>query len=145
MVQISKWKVILVLAICGLGILLASPNLVAPEKVGNIPSWLPSKQMSLGLDLRGGAHLLIEAKVDEALKEGLQALQQGVRGALRRSPAIGYRGLGLIRNGITVTLRKEQDREEARQRFRIVSKKQAFNGKDLTEFCFRCQAKIQKD
>ena len=120
MVQISKWKVILVLAICGLGVLLASPNLVAPEKVGSIPSWLPNKQMSLGLDLRGGAHLLIEAKVDEALKEGLQSLQQGVRSALRRSPAIGYRSLGLIRNGISVTVRDEKEREEARQRLREI-------------------------
>ncbi len=116
MVQISKWKVIFVLAICGLGILLASPNVVSPEKVHTIPSWLPNKQMNLGLDLRGGAHLLIEAKVDEALKEGLQSLRQGARSSLRRSPSIGYTGLGLIRNGITVTVRNEKDRTETRRR-----------------------------
>ncbi|NKB22179.1 MAG: protein translocase subunit SecD [Alphaproteobacteria bacterium] len=120
MVQIGKWKIILVLAICALGILLASPNVVAPEKVDSIPAWLPKKQMNLGLDLRGGAHLLIEAKVDEALKEGLQSLQQGVRSALRRSPTIGYRGLGLIRNGVTVTVRNEKDRDETRQRLREI-------------------------
>ena len=91
MVQISKWKVIFVLVICAFGIILASPNIISPERVATIPSWLPKKQMNLGLDLRGGAHLLIEAKVEEALKEGLENLQQGVRSALRKSPNIGYR------------------------------------------------------
>ncbi|MBK18859.1 MAG: protein translocase subunit SecD [Rhodospirillaceae bacterium] len=118
MVQISKWKVIFVLAICGLGILLASPNAF---KETSIPSWLPSKQMNLGLDLKGGAHLLLEAKVDEALKEGLTNLQGGVRIALRRNPSIGYVNLSTIRNGVSVTVRDEKDVQETRRRLQEVS------------------------
>ena len=84
MVQISKWKIVFVFLVCALGVVLAAPNAFSPEKLLHIPSWLPKKQMNLGLDLRGGAHLLIEAKVEEALKEGLENLQQGVRSALRK-------------------------------------------------------------
>tara|TARA_B100000676_G_scaffold299725_1_gene344446 strand:- start:367 stop:1938 length:1572 start_codon:yes stop_codon:yes gene_type:complete len=120
MVQISKWKIVFVFLVCVLGIVLASPNAFSPEKLLNIPSWLPKKQMNLGLDLRGGAHLLIEAKVEEALKDGLENLQQGVRNALRKSPNIGYRNLGLIRNGITVNILKDKDILEAKERLKGV-------------------------
>ena len=130
MVQISKWKIIFVLAICGLGILLASPNAISPEKVATIPSWLPKKQMNLGLDLRGGAHLLIEAKIDVALREGLENLQQGVRGALRKTPAIGYRNLGLIRNGVTVSISKQSEVKEASKRLRGIGQQMAFDKTD---------------
>ena len=125
MVQISNWKIILVFIICGLGVLLAAPNAFSPDKLAQIPSWIPKKQMSLGLDLRGGAHLLIEAKVDEALKEGLDNLQQGVRSALRKSPNIGYRNLGLIRKGVSVSILKEKDLALAKKRLREIGNQMA--------------------
>jgi len=125
MVQISNWKIIFVFIICGFGVLLAAPNAFSPDKLAQVPSWLPKKQMNLGLDLRGGAHLLIEAKVDEALKEGLDNLQQGVRSALRKSPNIGYRNLGLIRNGVSVTILKEEDLTLAKKRLREIGNQMA--------------------
>jgi preprotein translocase subunit SecD len=114
MVYIARWKIILVIVICALGLAYAAPNLMTKAFVESVPAPLPSKQMSLGLDLRGGAHLLIEAKIDVALREGLENLQQGVRTSLRRTK-IQYRAIGLIPDGVTVTVLKEADNGKARE------------------------------
>jgi len=114
MVYIARWKIILVLAICALGLAYASPNVMTRDFLSEIPSPLPNKQMNLGLDLRGGAHLLIEAKVEDAVREGLESLQQGVRGALRAAK-VQYRGLGIIPNGVAVTVLKDTDYGTARE------------------------------
>ena len=119
MVQFDRWKVILILAICALGIVYVSPNFMPRQFVDSLPGWLPGKQLSLGLDLRGGAHLLLEANVGEALKEGLDNLTQSVRVALRKDN-IGYTGIGPVRNGVGVTILKEADLDRARQALRDV-------------------------
>ena len=77
-----------------------------------MPDWLPHKQMNLGLDLRGGAHLLIEAKIEEAIREGLEGVLQSVRISLRKA-RIGYQSLSLIQNGVTVTINNEKKISEA--------------------------------
>ena len=114
MVYIARWKIILVLAICALGLAYASPNVMTRDFLAGVPSPLPNKQMNLGLDLRGGAHLLIEAEVEEAVREGLESLQQGVRTALRAAK-VQYRALGIIPNGVAVTVLKEADFGTARE------------------------------
>jgi preprotein translocase subunit SecD len=119
MVQFDRWKVILILAVCALGFVYVSPNLMQRQFLDSLPGWLPTKQLSLGLDLRGGAHLLLEAKVSEALKEGLENLTQAVRVALRKEK-IGYTGIGTVRNGVGVTVLKQADLSRARQALRDV-------------------------
>ncbi len=111
MVYIAKWKVVMILVLCALGFIFASPNLLERSVAESIPDWLPHKQISLGLDLQGGAHLLLEAKIGEAMKESLQNLTHGVRVALRKEK-IGYTGIGPIRNGVGVTIRKAAKKEE---------------------------------
>ncbi len=119
MVQFDRWKIILILAVCALGFIYVSPNLMQRQFLDSLPGWLPSKQLSLGLDLRGGAHLLLEAKVGVALKEGLENLTQSLRVALRKEK-IGYTGIGPVRNGVGVTVLKQADLSRARQAMRDV-------------------------
>ncbi len=114
MVYIARWKIYLVIVICALGLGYAAPNLMSDAFLGKVPSPLPTKQMNLGLDLRGGAHLLIEAKIDVALREGLENLQQGVRTSLRREK-VAYRSLGLITDGVAVTVLNEAENGKARE------------------------------
>jgi preprotein translocase subunit SecD len=47
------------------------------------PSFLPSALVNLGLDLRGGAHLLAEVRVEDVYKTRIDALWPEVRDALR--------------------------------------------------------------
>ena len=59
MVYFAKWKVVMVLGICALGLLCAGPNFLPGDGADSLPGWLPRDQVSLGLDLQGGSHLLL--------------------------------------------------------------------------------------
>ncbi|MCA0994447.1 protein translocase subunit SecD [Alloyangia pacifica] len=105
MLQIDLWKRLTIWALVIVGLALASPNLfynrveshndavAAIEKSGatpereeaaaNWPNWLPSGLVNLGLDLRGGAHLLAEVKLDEVYASRLETLWPDVRDILR--------------------------------------------------------------
>ena len=50
MLHFSRFKTILILGVCLLGILLSIPNLLRP---GTLPDWVPQPRVNLGLDLQG--------------------------------------------------------------------------------------------
>ena len=78
MMYFSKFKIAMILGVCVLGVLLCLPNLLpAPA------SWLPWRQVHLGLDLRGGSYLLLEVDMAAVAKERLDSLADGARTALR--------------------------------------------------------------
>ncbi|MWD29466.1 protein translocase subunit SecD [Aquicoccus sp. SCR17] len=105
MVHIDLWKRILIWGLCVIGLFLAMPNLFYDrvethndavqtiEKQGSSPelealegawpSWLPSDLVNLGLDLRGGAHLLAEVRMEEVYEARITGLWPQVRDALR--------------------------------------------------------------
>ncbi|MBY6138585.1 protein translocase subunit SecD [Leisingera daeponensis] len=105
MLQIDLWKRVLIWLVCAAGLLLALPNgfytrveqandaaaeIIAkgetPERLetaGQWPSFLPSGLVNLGLDLRGGAHLLAEVQVEDVYEARMDALWPEVRDALR--------------------------------------------------------------
>ena len=73
MVQISRWKIFLILIVCLYGFAYSSPNLMGEQIRASMaeamPSWFPNKTVNLGLDLRGGAHLLYQADMDKVFSE----------------------------------------------------------------------------
>ncbi len=119
MLQIPLWQRLLIVLICALGVLFALPNLLydrverhndavlalargqtGPELEAARalwPSWLPSRLVNLGLDLRGGAHLLAEVQRAEVYAGRIDALwpeirdrlvaERAVVGSVRRLPS----------------------------------------------------------
>ncbi len=106
MLQIPLWKRVLIWGICALGIFFSMPNLfydrverhndaataieagaaTLPEVEDELrlwPSFLPSSLVNLGLDLRGGAHLLAEVRVSDVYADRIDGLWPDVRDALR--------------------------------------------------------------
>jgi len=112
MIRIPKWKVISILAVCLLGIMFAAPNIMDKTSADALPSWLPSKQISLGLDLQGGSHLLLEVKVDVVIAERLEALVDSIRTELRKEN-IAYSNLGSDGHVGRVTIKNPNDIEKA--------------------------------
>ncbi|WP_419896562.1 protein translocase subunit SecD [Roseomonas sp. USHLN139] len=86
MLYFARWKVAAILGVILLGVLLSLPNLF-PRAA--IPSWLPARQVSLGLDLRGGSYLLLEVDLSAVARERLEGLADGARTRLRQAN-IGY-------------------------------------------------------
>ncbi len=105
MLQIDLWKRVLIWLVCAAGLLLAMPNgfytfveqsndARAAIELGNTspdivaaseqwPTWLPSSLVNLGLDLRGGAHLLAEVQVEDVYAARMEGMWPSVRDALR--------------------------------------------------------------
>ncbi|MBO7641703.1 MAG: protein translocase subunit SecD [Alphaproteobacteria bacterium] len=79
-----KWKEILIAFICAFGILFSIPNILPKSVVRNLPDFLPNKQVSLGLDLRGGAHLLLEVDLAAVERDYLNQTLDAARQTLRK-------------------------------------------------------------
>ncbi len=59
-----------------------SPNKVS-EELKSWPKWLPTRLVNLGLDLRGGAHLLVEVTLEDVYDDRMDSIWVDVRGKLR--------------------------------------------------------------
>src|SRR4029078_2310068 len=92
MLHFQTWKLVLVLGIVIAAILYALPNVFPRATMEQVPTWLPHKQVNLGLDLQGGAHLLYQLDEKEMTDDWLSTIRGDVRETLRRA-RIGYNGL----------------------------------------------------
>ncbi len=117
MVYFAKWKVILVLTVCALGVAFAAPNFLSRQQAEALPSWLPHNQIVLGLDLQGGSHLLLEVEIEAVIRERLETLVDSVRAELRKA-RIRYQGLGASGHTVAVTIKDATRAEEARNLLR---------------------------
>lgn len=114
MINIARWKIYLTLIVCVWGVLYAMPNVMGGWTQEHLPSWMPTKTVNLGLDLRGGAHLLYEVDVDVVFRDRADLLVQDLRTALRKEN-IGYSRIGVIEQGVRITLREAAEAEQARK------------------------------
>ena len=105
MLQIDLWKRILIIGACVFGLMMALPNgfytrvelhndaLIEIEQMGSTPArveavagwpnWMPARLVNLGLDLRGGAHLLAEIQVADVYEARVKGMWPEVRDVLR--------------------------------------------------------------
>jgi protein-export membrane protein SecD len=112
MLYVSRWKAIAVALVCALSLLLCLPNFFSQETLSRLPAWFPKKQLSLGLDLRGGAHLLLAMDVNDVRKDWLDALRDDARRRLRDAK-IGVSGVGISGNAVQVRIAKAEDSDAA--------------------------------
>jgi preprotein translocase subunit SecD len=116
MLQYPKWKMTLVLIVCALGVIFALPNLLSRQQAdalsAALPSWIPARQVNLGLDLQGGSHLLLRVDVGVVVSEYLEAVADSARSELRGAD-IGYTGLGVKGRAVTFTVRDQADGDKA--------------------------------
>ena len=114
MIYFAKWKIVFVFVVCALGLVFAAPNLLNKRTAESLPDIVPHKQINLGLDLQGGAHLLYEVKIRSVIDERLSSIVDDLRSRLRKAK-IGYRSLGVEGTAATFTLREPDRLDEARR------------------------------
>lgn len=112
MLHFERWKIIAIVLTCLAGVLFTLPNFFAKETVDKWPWWLPHKQLPLGLDLRGGAHLLLAMDTKELEKDWLNTIRDDTRKQLRESK-IGFSGLGIVGNTVQVKVTKPEEMDAA--------------------------------
>ena len=107
MVQISRWKMFLVLAVCIYGFAYSLPNMLSVETRGfiteNLSGWLPHKTVNLGLDLRGGAHLLYEVDMEKVFKERADILEQDYDDYIKEE-GLSKKSITTIERGVRIVM-----------------------------------------
>jgi preprotein translocase subunit SecD len=100
-----RWKLWLILIVFAVSVMGALPNFM------NVPTWWPSmlsKKMNLGLDLKGGIHLVLDVEVDKAVAHSVAEDVDSVRRSLREK-RIAYSSLENNGNTITAVIRNAGD------------------------------------
>jgi len=78
-----------------------------------LPTWVPKKPMTLGLDLQGGSHMLLQLDRKDLIEERLETARNDIRAALRDAK-VGYTGLSGTANSVHVRIRDAADIEKAK-------------------------------
>lgn len=102
MLHFSKWKTFTIWGIALIGVLCALPNLIPEKNLGTYPQFVQNLRLNLGLDLRGGSHLLMQMDKQVLLEKQLKILRGSVRNVLRgkrdgtgNESAIRYKNLSV--------------------------------------------------
>jgi len=116
MYKLSKSRIILILAVCFLGIFFAIPNVISNSDA--LPKWW--QPVNLGLDLQGGSNLLLEVKVDDVIKERMSSIEDSARQILRENK-IRYQNLNAGADSVKVKIENANSRNKAANLFRKIA------------------------
>jgi preprotein translocase subunit SecD len=129
MLEFPRWKVWLIGVVIALGVLLSIPSLIARTPLeGSWPKWLPQYKISLGLDLNGGSHLLLEADASDAQKQRLQGMEDSVATELRRDPRIDIGDISTAGGRLSFMVRNPTQVDAAVERMRNLTRPVALTG-----------------
>jgi preprotein translocase subunit SecD len=82
MMNLARWKVILVVLATVLGFLFTLPNLLPAKTRDSLPGFMPKSTLHLGLDLQGGSDLLYSVDTVALRTERLTNMAEDVRTTL---------------------------------------------------------------
>lgn len=103
MVNVARWKVLLVAVAAVFALLFTLPNLLPASALRGLPGWLPSQKLNLGLDLQGGSYLLLEVDTEALRRERVSNLVEEVRSNLREAD-VPFTGLSAQGSGVNVRI-----------------------------------------
>ena len=82
MMNLARWKVVLVVLATVLGLLFTLPNLLPAKARDALPGFMPKSTLHLGLDLQGGSDLLYSVDTVALRNERLTNMAEDVRTTL---------------------------------------------------------------
>jgi SecD/SecF fusion protein len=122
MLRYAPWKVASILIGTLVAFLLIVPSLMPKDArealLAHVPSWLPLRPIVLGLDLQGGAHVLLEVDAASVTKTQVENLRDDVRRLLREEKIPISGGIGMSPKGVQFRL------VDANERAKILPKLQ---------------------
>ena len=113
MLHFTRWKTVAIWLTVLVSMLYALPNVLPKPFLDSLPSWAPTKPMTLGLDLQGGSHILLQVEREDLIAERLATTRDDVRRVLRDAK-IEYTGLSGSGTQVKVTVPDAAKLEDAR-------------------------------
>jgi len=107
LLHFSKWKTFSILAAVIIGLLFALPN-VLPEKQREIMPGFMQDTINLGLDLQGGAHMLLEVDSQSVLKNEKNNQKDNIKAALR-DEGVRYENVREVGDDLVASIREATD------------------------------------
>ncbi len=104
--KFSKINIIFLFFISFLALLYAIPNLSEKIRFNNLLPFFPGKTVNLGLDLKGGSYLLLQAEMKEVFEENLNNTASEIRKDLRKNK-IRYKNLRASIDLVSFKVRNE--------------------------------------
>ena len=118
MLNISRWKATIILMTAFVIALLAVPNLLPQSVVSQLPRALQTR-MTLGLDLQGGVHLMLQVDADAVRRDKIENIRDDV-GRILRENRIAIQRNAIQGMSVVVTLREGQNVELANTELRKI-------------------------
>src|SRR5438552_4903618 len=84
--QNLRWKIVTVIVTFVVFVALGIYPILAARRGITSPGWLMDKQLKLGLDLKGGVHLVMKVQTDDALKLECDIESERLRESLKAKP-----------------------------------------------------------
>lgn len=109
------------IVLCGL--LSALPNILPEQTLQKLPAWYADNQLTLGLDLRGGSHLLLAVDKEHLQRTSNQTLADGLLDELRQA-RIRYSNLVVTPTEIRLALVDARSLAEAARIARVLVREQ---------------------
>ncbi|NDE19627.1 MAG: protein translocase subunit SecD, partial [Alphaproteobacteria bacterium] len=109
MKSISTWKIALTFLLIIIATFYVIPNFT--EKKYN---WLPGDKVILGLDLRGGSHLLLDVDFESYLDGVGQSIADSLKKYLRQEK-VGYKTLVIDKANINFEIKSVDDFTEVKK------------------------------
>jgi SecD/SecF fusion protein len=118
MLRFAPWRVAAIIALVVAAVLLVVPSFLSPAEVTSLQKTLPSlpaRAIVLGLDLQGGAHVLLEVDSGSLTHTQVDSLRDDVRGKLRDGRISIAGGIATQPRGVQVRIADAAERQKALQ------------------------------
>jgi len=106
----SRWKIVMIMLAVLTGLLFALPNALSTDARESMPGAF-QRTINLGLDLQGGAHLLLEVDLESVLENQLDNTMSASRQALRAAGRITVENMRIEDGEIRGRFRNAEDYE----------------------------------
>src|ERR1700728_4103013 len=117
MLRFANWRWASVVALVAAAVLVILPSFMPTQAVealaARFPRFIPLRQIVLGLDLQGGAYLLMEVDTASVTKSQVEALRDDVRQKLRDGKIAISGGIAVEQRGVMVRIADPAERAKA--------------------------------
>ena len=124
MIRYAPWKVVSIILGTLIAVLLVVPSMLPlgqREALSRAVPWFPARTIVLGLDLQGGAHVLLEVDTPSVIRTKVESLRDDVRRVLREENVRITGGIGLQAKGVQLRVPDPNDRAKLLPRLRSLA------------------------
>src|SRR5271165_5736979 len=117
MLRFAPWRLASVLALVAIAVLVVLPSFMSAETAdalaARLPGFVPVRQIVLGLDLQGGAYMLMQVDDASVIKSQVDALRDDVRQKMRDGKIALSGGIATQARGVLVRIADPAERDKA--------------------------------